>query len=311
MARPLRIEYPGAYYHITARGNRREDIFLCDNDRELWFDTFGNVCKRYNWRCHGYCLMSNHYHLIIETLDGRLSAGMRQLNGVYTQAFNRLHDSVGHVFQGRYKSIIVDKDEYLLELNRYVVLNPVRAGMVTKAGDWQWSSFSAAAGTSPVPGWLSLEMIPGSFHSNRQLAQLRYQAFVLEGIGRESPLKDVNNQIFLGDEEFVARHQDMHAPAGDIDEIPRSQRLAVKKPLAHFVASCKDTRQAMVAAYNTGHYTMKEIAAFFDVHYATVSRAVKKSEKGKVEKVSQCAIARPDPECSRMTLRGKLCIFSG
>ena len=277
MARPLRIEYPGAYYHITARGNRREDIFLDDDDRKKWIYLFGNVCKRYNWRCHGYCLMSNHYHLIVETIDGGLSSGMRQLNGVYTQTFNRSHDNVGHVFQGRYKSILIDKDRYLLELSRYVVLNPVRAGMVDNVGDWQWSSFSAVAGKSSPPEWLNTDMILAYFDVNRKQAQVRFQEFVQAGIGCESPLKNINNQVFLGDEEFVVAHQDMHRVVGDIDEIPHAQRRAAKEPLSHFVNSCDNAKQAMAAAYRSGHYTMKEIGAFFGVHYATVSRAVKKN----------------------------------
>ena len=276
MARPLRIEYPGACYHVTARGNRRGDIFLDDDDRKKWLELFGKVCRRYNWTCYGYCLMSNHYHLIVETVDGGLSSGMRQLNGVYTQTFNRSHDTVGHVFQGRYKSILVDKDSYLLELSRYVVLNPVRAGMVEDIADWQWSSFPAVAGKSPAPEWLTVDMLLAYFDTNRKQAQMRYQEFVQAGMGCESPLKKINNQIFLGDEEFVATHQAMLESIEDLDEIPYAHRRPAKKSLSYFVNSCACTKQAMAAAYRSGHYTMKEIAVFFGVHYATVSRAVKK-----------------------------------
>ncbi len=130
MARPLRIEYPGALYHITARGNAREPIFKDDTDRRAFLEILGNVIERHQWRCHAYCLMGNHYHLLIETPKANLSPGMRQLNGIYTQAFNRRHARVGHVLQGRFKAILVDKDSYLLELCRYIVLNPVRANMV-------------------------------------------------------------------------------------------------------------------------------------------------------------------------------------
>ena len=130
MARPLRIELSGGLYHVTSRGDRREDIYFSEADREAWLALFAQVCARFNWICHAYCLMTNHYHLIIETPEGNLANGMRQLNGVYTQIVNRAHGRVGHVFQGRYKAILVDKESYLLELVRYVVLNPVRAGMV-------------------------------------------------------------------------------------------------------------------------------------------------------------------------------------
>ena len=148
MARPLRIEYPGAVYHVTSRGDERKAIFGDDCDRESFLNSLHKVVKRYNWLCHAYCLMGNHYHLIIETPDGNLSLGMRQLNGVYTQLFNKRHDRVGHLFQGRYKAILVQKDSHLQETCRYVVLNPVRAQMVEKPDQWIWSSYSATTGQS-------------------------------------------------------------------------------------------------------------------------------------------------------------------
>ena len=132
MARPLRLELAGGLYHITSRGDGREDIYRTDADRNTWLTVVDQVCQRYNWVCHAWCQMDNHYHLLIETPEANLSKGMRQLNGVYTQSFNRAHGRVGHVFQGRYKAILVERDSYLLELARYIVLNPLRAGMVKK-----------------------------------------------------------------------------------------------------------------------------------------------------------------------------------
>jgi putative transposase len=146
MARPLRIEFPDAVYHITSRGNGRADIYLDERDRESFLQTLGDVCRRMRWVFYASCLMTNHYHLVIETLDANLARGMRQLNGVYTQCFNRHHGHTGHVFQGRYKAILVDRDAYLLELARYVVLNPVRAGMVKSPQQWRWSSYAAMMG---------------------------------------------------------------------------------------------------------------------------------------------------------------------
>jgi putative transposase len=128
MVRPLRIELAGGLYHVTSRGDRQENIYLDDGDRLLWQDVMAETCSRCNWVCHAWCQMSNHYHLVLETIEGNLSAGMRHLNGVYTQKTNRKHERVGHVFQGRYKAILVERDSYLLELSRYVVLNPVRCG---------------------------------------------------------------------------------------------------------------------------------------------------------------------------------------
>ena len=146
MARPLRIEFPGALYHVTSRGNGRAAIYLDNRDREAFLDVLGVVCERMQWICYAYCLMTNHYHLVVETQEGHLSRGMRQLNRVYTQRFNRHHGRVGHVLQGRYKAILVDRDPYLLELSRYVVLNPARAGMVKSPGHWRWGSYRATVG---------------------------------------------------------------------------------------------------------------------------------------------------------------------
>lgn len=126
MARPLRIELSGGLYHVTSRGDRREDIYDGKQDCEAWLTIFGNVCERFNWICHAYCQMTNHYHIVAETPEGNSSKGMRQLNGVYTQWVNRTHGNVGHLFQGRFKGVLVERDSYLIELARYVVLNPVR-----------------------------------------------------------------------------------------------------------------------------------------------------------------------------------------
>ena len=143
----MRIEFRGAVYHVTSRGNTRQAIFRDDIDRIDFLEVLYSVVKRFNFIVHAYCMMRNHYHLLIETPDGNLSQGMRQLNGVYTQRFNRRHNRVGHVLQGRYKAILVEKNSYLLELARYVVLNPVRAaGIVKSPGDWKWSSYRATAG---------------------------------------------------------------------------------------------------------------------------------------------------------------------
>src|SRR4030043_1793691 len=143
MSRPLRIQYAGAVYHITSRGNARKAIFKDDRDRKVFLNIVEEVKDRYHWLCHTYCLMNNHYHLLVETPDGNLSEGMRQLNGVYTQVFNRRHRRAGHLFQGRYKAILVQKDSHLLEVSRYVVLNPVRAGTVERPDQWKWSSYLA------------------------------------------------------------------------------------------------------------------------------------------------------------------------
>ncbi len=163
MSRPLRVEYPGAVYHLTARGNARQKIFRDDTGREVFLQTLGQVISRYGWLWHAYCLMDNHYHLLVETPKPNLSGGMRQLNGVYTQAFNRRHSRAGHLFQGRYKAIVVEKQAHLLELCRYVVLNPVRVRPRRPVRAWRWSSYRATAGLAPVPAFLTVDWVLGHF----------------------------------------------------------------------------------------------------------------------------------------------------
>ncbi len=155
MAHPLRLEFPGALYHVTARGNARQAIVLDDRDRALFLVCLGETVARLDWICHAYCLMDNHYHLLIETPEGHVSRGMRQLNGVFTQRMNRRHGRVGHLFQGRFKAILVERESYLLELCRYIVLNPIRAGMVTQLERYPWSSYPATRGFVVRPGWLA------------------------------------------------------------------------------------------------------------------------------------------------------------
>ncbi len=151
MSRPLRLEYAGALYHVTSRGNERKAIYLEDSDFSLFLEVLGEVCKQCNWVIHAWCLMTNHYHLVVETPDANLSTGMRQLNGIYTIRFNHQYGRVGHLFQGRYKGILVDKSAYLLELSRYVVLNSVRARIVSHPGLWPWSSYNSTLSLKPSP----------------------------------------------------------------------------------------------------------------------------------------------------------------
>jgi putative transposase len=278
MARPLRIELAGGLYHVTSRGDRREDIYGGDEDRQAWLELFGKVCTRFNWRCHAYCQMSNHYDLVLETPEGNLSRGMRQLNGVYTQHVNRTHGKTGHVFQGRYKAILVDKDSYLLELARYVVLNPVRAGMVKNAQDWPWSSYRAMIREAASPPWLQTDWLLGQFSVQRKRAIAKYVDFVRAGVGLPSLWGELRNQIYLGDDKFVARMQKKIGSRDNLGEIPRAQRRAVAKPLAYYAKRHKEPKTAMAVAYLSGDYSMKAIAEHFGVHYATVSRAVEDHE---------------------------------
>ena len=278
MVRPLRIEYAGALYHISARGNRRENIFFDDNDRLEFLEILSNTINRNFWLCHAYCLMSNHYHLIIETSNPTLSKGMRYLNGVYSQFLNRKYKRVGHVFQGRYKAVLVEKECYLLELSRYVVLNPVRARMVHKASDWSWSSYRATAGLTRPVSWLSVDWLLGGFGHNRKDATQAYRRFVSEGKNQPSIWLNLKNQIYLGSEHFVETMQCLIEPNKSLENVPKPQKSLVRKPLSFYEQSRFTRNEAMALAYRSGFYTLKEIGEHFGVSHTTVGRAVKAYE---------------------------------
>jgi hypothetical protein len=204
---------------------------------------------------------------------------MRQLNGVYTQRFNRQHKRVGHVFQGRYKAILVQKESYLLELARYVVLNPVRARMVRSAREWAWSSYRATAGLVDGPVWLHTDWVLSAFARQKSRAIERYREFVAEGKDQPSPWEELKNAIYLGDDAFVERMQSELDAEKDLREIPARQRRSVPKPLSHFAGREKTRDAAIVAAYASGGYSMKEIGDHFGLHYSFVSKIVSRASK--------------------------------
>ncbi len=221
MTRPLRLEFAGALYHLTACGDRQEPIFEDDQDRLVFLDLLAKEVLQQGWLLYAFCLMDNHYHLLLETPEPNLVQGMRRLNGVYTQAFNRRHGRVGHVLQGRYKSILVDKESYLLELCRYVVLNPVRAGAVASVADWHWSSYLPTAGRIPCPPWFDAAAVLAWFGEGAA-ARRAYERFVAEGLKQRSPWETLKGQIYLGSDAF---HVQMKKRLGGTNPkgIPRGQ----------------------------------------------------------------------------------------
>jgi REP element-mobilizing transposase RayT len=277
MARPMRIEYPGAVYHITSRGNERKPIFKDNKDRRIFLEIVQKTNYRYNFICHAYCLMGNHYHLLIETPDGNLSKGMRQLNGVYTQAFNRRHKTVGHVFQGRYKAILIQKETHLLEVCRYVVLNPIRANMVKHPEEWKWSSYQATARKRKPHPCLKPDWILGQFANNQRAAKQKYREFVKAGIAGKNIWKDIKGQSLLGKDDFVDSLLGIVKGHEEIQEIPKSQRYLGRPELNRiFTSSSKSNRTILIrtvsaAIYEHG-YTQKEIADHLGMHYSTVSK---------------------------------------
>jgi REP element-mobilizing transposase RayT len=275
MARPLRLEFAGALYHVTARGDGREDIYRADGDRRLFLDVLGEVWERCGWKVHAYCLMTNHYHLLVETPDANLAKGMRQLNGVYTQRFNRTYERVGHVFQGRYKAILVQKETYLLELARYVVLNPVRARMVRRTGDWPWSSDRAMVGEAAAPQWLQRRCILALFGETEGEAVAHYARFVAEGKGQPAPWERLKQQVFLGSDAFVEAMRRKVPTDRDLREVPQARARPPAKPLAEYARKHPQRDRAIAAAYASGGYTMQDIGDYFGLHYSRVSKIIR------------------------------------
>lgn len=278
MSRPLRIEYAGALYHVTSRGNAKEPIYLDDGDYKLFLKVLAKACERYNWVIHSYCLMNNHYHLLVETPDGNLSRGMRQLNGVYTQKFNYKHQHVGHIFQGRYKAILVDKQSYLMEVSRYIVLNPMRAHLVEQLDQYPWSSWFYTLGRYECPQWFNITDTLQLFSRSMAAARQAYVRFVYSG-AEQKLWNQLKQQIYLGCEEFVEKHlvTAIEATNGhNLVEIPVVQRRPNPLTLEEYEQQMKSRNQAIIAAYESGGYSLKQIADYFGLHYSWVSRIIAK-----------------------------------
>lgn len=274
VARPLRLEYAGAVYHVTSRANARGPLFRDDPDRRAFLRTLAEVVARYRWLCHAYCLMDNHYHLLLETPRPNLALGLRRLNGVYAQAFNRRHRRVGHLVQGRYKAVLVERESHLLELCRYVVLNPVRARLCATATEWTWSSYRATAGEAPVPAFLTVAWVLAHFGAPTQEAARRYRTFVAEGLGQE-PWQELRAQLYLGSEEFV---RSVSRESEAVEGIPRRQCQPITRGLPELFAALGE--QAILVAHREDGYLLRDIARHLGVHPATVGRRLRRLEQG-------------------------------
>jgi len=234
MSRPPRTQFPGAFYHVTARGNRKANIFLDDLDYLTWHSLVARAAERFGFVAHAYCQMPNHFHLVLETPLSNLSESMHFLNCVYSLQFNARHGLSGHVLQGRFHSVLLEREAHFLELARYVTLNPVRAGLVQRAEDWRWSNYRATAGMAEAPAWLDTEATRSRFHGASDAERIRrYRDFVAAGMGGSDPLA---------------------APA-----LPA-------------VFGREATQRAIAAALRTGQYGPTQIARHFKVSTKTVQR---------------------------------------
>ena len=272
MTRPLRVLYPGAIYHVTARGNERLSIFRDAADYEQILKQLALAIERYGWICHGYCLMGNHYHMLIETPRANLPIGMRHLNGCYARWFNKRWGRVGHLFQGRYSAELVEKHAYLLELIRYIALNPCRTQppLCRTPEEYPWSNYPVLLGLAPKPAWLTVDWVLSRFGDDYDGARRRVKAFVAEGLGTQPP--HAVGGMYYASDDFI---HETTAELERIPEIPRAHWQPLRPGLDEVFQTAEDPT---AVAYRTYGYTLREIAQHLGCHYATVSRRLLKSE---------------------------------
>lgn len=293
MARPLRVEYEGALYHITAHSMPSEDLFLDERDRQRFLSFLADAIEVHNLICHAYCLMSNHFHLLIETPDANLSTAMRDVNGQYAQWHNVRHSRSGHLFDGRHKAFVIEKETYLLAVARYIVLNAVRAGLVAVPEDWKWSSYGATAGLTRVPGWLSVDWLLSQFSDERKKAQWHYRQFVAAGMDGTDPYKDLKNGFLLGSDQFVHEIWEKTNGTEILKDYPRSQRIVGRPTLEDIfssVQSKKERNDAIVFARMRCGYLAAEIARYIKLDSAFVGRISRGTHSGKKSEIG------PDPK---------------
>jgi len=283
MSRPLRIEFPGAFYHVTSRGNERKEVFISQKDREKFLSYLESATERYGAVIHVWCQLSNHYHLLLETPRGNLSEIMHHLNGAYTTYFNVKRKRSGHLFQGRFKAILIEEDEYATQLSRYIHLNPVRASIVARPEDYEWSSYRSYIGKSRTPSWLEKDFIHGYFADKQRVAQKKYREFVEDLLGQEysDPLKQAIGSSILGSQEFVDRITAAYLDGRERDSnVPALGKLSRQLSLeeihsaveAVFVSSKKQARQAaMYFCHKYSGSSLRVIGDFFGIKESAIS----------------------------------------
>lgn len=296
MARPLRVQFPGACYHVTSRGNEKKFIYKSEKDREQFLSYLESAHERYGAIIHIYCLMTNHYHLVLETPRSNLSQILHHINGAYTTYFNIKRKRSGHLFQGRYKAILIEKDAYFQELSRYIHLNPVRAGIVEKPSKYLWSSYPSYIGIRKHPKWLTTDTILGYFGRDRARAMKDYRKFVEQAIGKEihNPLKEVFASVFLGSEEFVknAKERWIGFKNADIRNLPTLRELSDRPSLERIEEIVKRVvgeeyshykKLCLYLSHQSGGYTLRKIGSFYGMRGSAVSQSNRRF-KQKIEK---------------------------
>jgi putative transposase len=275
MARPLRVEFPGALYHITSRGNKKLDIFEDSEDRELFLRILGRTIRVNNWICYAYCLMNNHYHLLIETPEGNLSDGMRDLNGIYTQEYNKRHETTGHIYEGRYKSFIIESEPYLLQVARYIVLNPVRAEIASSPEEWVWSSYLGMLDSKKSKHYIDKKKILSYFKNSKTDGRNEYRKFIYEGVSAKSPFAEMPEGIILGSDQFKNEVCEISKKQEDIKEIKKSDRMIGRPSLLDLFEGIEEKEErdtAIMIARDWCGYSVTEIASHIGLSRGAVSR---------------------------------------
>jgi REP element-mobilizing transposase RayT len=305
MSRAWRIEYEGALYHLLSRGNERSDIFIDDYDRKGFLDAIEQMSERFEIDVFAYVLMSNHYHVLLRTRRANLKKAMHWFGTTYTQRFNRRHFRSGHLFQGRYKSIIVQNDAYLLQLSYYIHRNPLRAGIVKRLADYRWSSYKVYAYGRKTPKWLSTDLILSQFEGEQDRHK-RYREKVQKYASEEKhTLEDLRHGLILGTKDFVENIRKQYMPSRRDSALPQQNQLVTTTDLDSFLVEAgrylkcdvnsfvqagrlsgaeKDKRDLLLyIIWQAGHLKNKQIGNLFGISYSAVSHTVK-SIKAKLKK---------------------------
>lgn len=302
MARPLRIEFPGALYHVISRGNERRYIVRDDTDRKKRLYWLQRTIETYGWRLHAFVLMTNHEHLFVETPQANLSAGMQFLNGSYTGYFNRRHRRSGHLFQGRFKGHLIEEDGYFVEVSRYIHLNPVRAEIVASPEDWCWSSYLGYQQAGRALPWVTYGRVLGAFGSDLRQTRRAYAQFVRAGLDHPppSPFATAVGGMLVGSESFVDRIKRLLGDSPEDQGLPELRQLRGRPSLdriieavsAHFGADGRnwacgrrsdDNGRAAAAFMARARFGYAATAVAGALGYrgpSSVSHAVRRIERG-------------------------------
>ena len=279
MARPLRLHIPGAWYHVMSRGNARQQIFFNTEDYAHFLVRLSVTSTRFRVRCRAYCLMRNHFHLLLQAGELPLGRMMQQLNSSYSQRFNRRHERVGHVLQGRFKGLLIDGDDYVRRVIRYIVLNPVRAGLVARPADWPWSSYGATAGLQAPPPFLALDGVWRAFDPEPPIAQAVFAAFVAAGPSVDDQPPD---RIACGSPAFRARVSAAIEPHRGAKDFIYAERFACRPSLGQLLSNSRGPAAldfAMQDAFERHGYSAREIGDFVGRPAATIWRRIRRASQ--------------------------------